>query len=305
MDMILISVIVCLSVFIVWILVKYILLKHNIRNFSSELEKLKSSDYRQPVKVTDFDDDLVKLAVLVNEHVDIQRELGAGYREKEKQLGTVISGISHDFRTPLTSSLGYLQMIEKSGKLTGKNREYLATAIQKNRYLKELSDDFFEFARNENHSGEMTFEEVNLSNLMTEILLEQHSWIEDRKIEIQFEVEDGIVINTDPHLLERILENLMSNAAKYADGSFGVSLKKSEDNVILKVFNGLPEGITVDTERVFEPFYRMDARTSEGSGLGLYVVKLLCDRLGWTVSAEVTAKNNFSLEIIMKTETDQ
>ena len=179
------------------------------------------------------------------------------------------------------------------------------TAIQKNRYLKELSDDFFEFARNENHSGEMTFEKVNLSNLVTETLLEQHSWIEDRKIEIQFEVEDGIVINTDPHLLERILENLMSNASKYADGSFGVYLKKSEDNVSLKVFNGLAEGITVDTERVFEPFYRMDARTSEGSGLGLYVVKLLCDRLGWIVSAEVTAKNNFSLEIIMKTQTRQ
>ncbi len=297
MDMIFISVIVCLFVFIVWILVKYILLKRNIRNFSSELEKLKSSDYRQPVKVTDFDEDLVKLAVLVNEHVDIQRELGAGYREKERQLGTVISGISHDFRTPLTSSLGYLQMIEKSGELTGKNREYLATAIQKNRYLKELSDDFFEFARNENHSGEMTFEEVNLSNLMTETLLEQHSWIESRKIETDFEVEDGIVINTDSHLLERILENLMSNSRKYADGSFGVSLKNADDNVTLKVFNGLSEGALVDTERVFEPFYRMDARTSEGSGLGLYVVKLLCERLGWTVSAEITRQNIFSVKI--------
>jgi len=305
MDMIFISVIVCLSVFIVWILVKYILLKRNIRNFSSELEKLKSSDYRQPVKVTDFDDDLVKLAVLVNEHVDIQRELGAGYREKEKQLGTVISGISHDFRTPLTSSLGYLQMIEKSGELMGKNREYLMTAIQKNRYLKELSDDFFEFARNENQSGDMTTEDVNLSNLMTETLLEQHSWIESRKMKTDFEVEDGIVINTDPHLLERILENLMSNASKYADGSFGVSLKKSEEHVSLKVFNGLAEGITVDTERVFEPFYRMDARTSEGSGLGLYVVKLLCERLGWKVSAEITEQNIFSLEIMMKTQTRQ
>ena len=297
MDMIFISVIVCLSVFIVWILVKYILLKRNIRNFSSELEKLKNSDYRQPVKVTDFDDDLVKLAVLVNEHVDIQRELGAGYREKEKQLGTVISGISHDFRTPLTSSLGYLQMIEKSGELTGKNREYLATAIQKNRYLKELSDDFFEFARNENHSGEMSFEAVNLSNLITETLLEQHSWIESRQMDTDFDVEDGIVINTDPHLLERILENLMSNAAKYAEESFGLSLKESGERVSLKVFNGLTEEISVDTERVFEPFYRMDARTSEGSGLGLYVVKLLCERLGWTVSAEVTKQNIFSVEI--------
>ena len=297
MDIIFVSVIVCLFLFLVWLLFKYFQLKRNIRNFSSELEKLKDSDYRQPVKVTDFDRDLVKLEVLVNDHVDIQRELGAGYREKEKRLGTVISGISHDFRTPLTSSLGYLQMIEKSGELTEKNREYLATAIQKNRYLKELSDDFFEFAKSENRSGELTAETVNLSNLITETILEQHEWIERRRIETVFEVEEGIVINTDPHLLERILENLMSNSRKYADGSFGVSLKNADDNVTLKVFNGLSEGALVDTERVFEPFYRMDARTSEGSGLGLYVVKLLCERLGWTVSAEITKQNIFSVKI--------
>lgn len=188
-------------------------------------------------------------------------------------------------------------MIEKSGELTGNNREYLATAIQKNRYLKELSDDFFEFAKSENQSGELTAETVNLSNLITETILEQHEWIERRRIETVFEVEEGIVINTDPHLLERILENLMSNSRKYADGSFGVSLKNADDNVTLKVFNGLSEGALVDTERVFEPFYRMDARTSEGSGLGLYVVKLLCERLGWTVSAEITKQNIFSVKI--------
>ena len=300
MDIIFVSVIVCLFLFSGWILMKYCLLKRNIRNFSSELEKLKDSDYRQPVKVTDFDADLVKLAVLVNDHVDIQRELGTGYREKEKRLGTVISGISHDFRTPLTSSLGFLQMIEKSGELTGKNMEYLMTAIQKNRYLKELSDDFFEFAKSENRSGELASETVNLSNIITETVLEQHEWTESRGLETEFEVEDGIVINTDHHMLERILENLMSNVRKYADGSFGVSLKNAEDHVTLKVFNGLSEGVSVDTERVFEPFYRMDARTSEGSGLGLYVVKLLCERLGWTVSAEITKQNIFSVEITME-----
>ena len=89
----------------------------------------------------------------------------------------------------------------------------------------------------------------------------------------------------------------MSNSRKYADGSFGVSLKNTEDHVTLKVFNGLSAGASVDTERVFEPFYRMDARTSEGSGLGLYVVKLLCERLGWTVSAEITEKNVFDVKI--------
>ena len=75
-----------------------------------------------------FDKDIVKLAVKVNEHTDIQRKLGNDYEQSKKQLSTVISGISHDFRTPLTASLGYLQMIEKSGALSEKNAEYLAVA---------------------------------------------------------------------------------------------------------------------------------------------------------------------------------
>ena len=76
---------VCLLVILCVLLWKYISLKKNIRHFSQELEKLKDSDYRQPVKVTDFDRDLVELAVKVNEHTDIQRQLGVEYEERKKK----------------------------------------------------------------------------------------------------------------------------------------------------------------------------------------------------------------------------
>lgn len=278
---------VCLLVILSILLWKYISLKKNIRHFSQELEKLKDSDYRQPVKVTDFDRDLVELAVKVNEHTDIQRQLGVEYEERKKQLGTVISGISHDFRTPLTASLGYLQMIEKSGELSDKNAEYLAIVMQKNRYLKELSDEFFELTKMENNHDELHLEALNFSNLLTETVLEQHSWIEDRNIAADFEIADGIMIQSDLRCLTRILNNLMSNAQKYTADSFGVMLKQDGDRVTFCVSNTLADSTSLDIDRVFEPFYRMDARTAGGSGLGLYVVKMLCDRLGWTVCAEI------------------
>lgn len=288
---------VCLFIILSIILWKYISVKRNIRHFSQELEKLKDSDYRQPVKVTDFDRDLVELAVKVNEHTDIQRQLSVGYEERKKQLGTVISGISHDFRTPLTASLGYLQMIEKSGALSEKNAEYLAIAMQKNRYLKELSDEFFELKKIENSNEELQPEEVNLSNLLTETLFEQHSWITERNIRTEFDIDDGILIETDTHCLTRILNNLMSNAQKYTADSFGVMLKQDDERVMLRVSNTLADSASLDIDKVFEPFYRMDARTAGGSGLGLYVVKLLCDRLGWTVCAEL---NHNQFEIIIQ-----
>ena len=287
MGTVLAIVCVCLFVIVCVLLWKYLSLKRNIRHFSRELEKLKDSDYRQPVKVTDFDRDLVQLAVKVNEHTDIRRQLGVGYEERRKQLAAVISGISHDFRTPLTASLGYLQMIEKSGGLSDKNMEYLGIVMQKNRCLKELSDEFFELTKIENDSEEPQLEEVDLGKILTETLLEQHSWIAGRDIKTELDIAEGIVIRADMHFLTRILGNLMSNARKYTADHFGAILKREGERTVLCVSNTLADSSSLDIDRVFEPFYRMDARTADGSGLGLYVVKTLCDKLGWTVRAEL------------------
>ena len=298
MEILLRTACVCLLVILSIILWKYISLKRNIRNFSQELEKLKDSDYKQPVKVTDFDRDLVELAVKINEHTDIQQKLENKYAQSKKQLGTVISGISHDFRTPLTASLGYLQMIEKSGELSEKNTEYLAVVVQKNKYLKELSDEFFELTKIENNKEELNFQEINFSNLLTEILLEQYFWITERNISAKFDISDSILIRTDLLCLTRILNNLMSNAQKYTADSLTVILKQENKQVTLLVSNTLTDSISFDINKVFEPFYRMDTRTAGGSGLGLYIVKLLCNKLGWTVDAKVDI-NTFSIEILM------
>ena len=287
MEILLGTVCVCLLVILCVLLWKYFSLKQNIRRFSQELEKLKNTDYRQPLKVTDFDKDLAELAVKVNEHTDMQRQLGVEYAERKKQLGTVISGISHDFRTPLTASLGYLQMIEKSGQLSDKNAEYLSIAMQKNQYLKALSDEFFELTKIENGGEALRIEKMNLSNLLTETLLEQHAWITERKIKTNFDLADGIMINADVHCLTRILQNLMSNAQKYTADCFCVTLKQDSDCVTFCVSNTLADSTALNVDKVFEPFYRLDSRTAGGSGLGLYVVKLLCERLGWTVGAEL------------------
>lgn len=298
MEYALISVCVCLLIFLIFIMCKYFSLKKNIRHFSHELEKLKDSDYRQPVKVSDFDKDIVELAVKVNEHTDIQRKLGDEYEQSKKQIGTVISGISHDFRTPLTASLGYLQMIEKSGELSPKNSEYLSVAMQKNKYLKELSDEFFELTKLESNPEDLKCEDINLSNILTQTLLEQHEWIEKNSISSEFDIAEGIVVHTDFHYLERILDNLMSNAHKYTADRLSVSLKTNGESYVLSVANTLYDSDSVDIHRIFEPFYRMNARTENGTGLGLYVVKLLCDRLGWSVTAGLS--DVFSIEIIIR-----
>ena len=291
-------IIICLFVLFFIFFLKYIILKKQIKSFGRQVESRKSIEYSSPIKVDNFDRDIVELAVKLNEHTDIQRSLDVEYKRSKEQLNNVISGISHDFRTPLTASLGYLQMIKKSGELTEKNAEYLEIALQKNTYLKELSDEFFELSKIENGHEEIVNENINLSNLLSDLIMEQYSWMQDKNIAPDFDIADGIVIKSNPRYIMRIAENLFSNAEKYAHSRFGLSLNECGGKVILSVFNDTEDSMDIDIKRVFEPFYKPSSRNKSGSGLGLYVVKCLCEKLNANVSADFDEKNDFRITII-------
>lgn len=290
-------IIICLFVLFFIFFVKYITLKKQIKSFGRQVEQRKNINYSSPIKVDNFDRDIVALAVKLNEHTDIQRSLDVEYKRSKEQLNNVISGISHDFRTPLTASLGYLQMIEKSGELTGKNAEYLEIALQKNTYLKELSDEFFELSKIKNGHEEMTMESVNLSNLISDLVMEQYNWMQERNISPDFHIADGIVINSNRRYIMRIVENLFSNAEKYAFSRFGISLSECEGKITLTTVNDTENGTEIDINRVFEPFYKPSARNKSGSGLGLYVVKCLCDKLSAAASAELDKEGEFRITV--------
>ena len=297
-NRVMIVVIVCLFVLFFVFFLKYIILKRQIKSFGRQVESRKGVEYGSPIKVDNFDRDIVDLAVKLNEHTDIQRILDVEYKRSREQLNNVISGISHDFRTPLTAALGYLQMIEKSGELTGKNAEYLEIALQKNAYLKELSDEFFELSKLENGQENVTLESINLSNLISDFVMEQYGWMQEREITPDFEISDGIVIESNLNYVMRITENLFSNAQKYTLKNLGVSVSKNESRVILSVFNDTEESMEIDITRVFEPFYKPVSRNKSGSGLGLYVVKCLSDKLGIEAKAEFDKNGFFRITVI-------
>lgn len=290
-------IIICLFVLFFIFFVKYIILKKQIRSFGRQVESRKSIDYCSPITLDNFDRDIVELAVKLNEHTDIQRYLDSEYKRSKEQLNNVISGISHDFRTPLTASLGYLQMIEKSGELTGKNAEYLEIALQKNTYLKELSDEFFELSKIENSTEELPTENINLSNLISDLVMEQYGWLQQRNIAADFDIADGVILNSCRRYILRIVENLFSNAEKYAFSRFGITLGERDKKITLTAFNDTEDFANIDINRVFEPFYKPSSRNKGGSGLGLYVVKCLCDKLSATVSARLDNDGEFRITI--------
>lgn len=286
MEGFLIAVMVCLSLLTGYILLKSISLKRQLRGFAEEVRAHSDEEYGALVRVESFDKEITELADALNEHIRLRQQSAERNARERRELSNIISGISHDFRTPLTASLGYLQMIEKSGELTGSVKEYLGIAIEKNLYLKTLSDDFFEISKIDADSENAPVREpVDLSKLLSERLLEQYEWITEKSLRTEFVIGEGIIAESDPHSLERIVTNILSNAAKYAEEFLEVRLTSDEHGAHLTVSNGFSACEEIDVNRVFEPFYRACSRSKEGSGLGLYVAKALCERLGCDITA--------------------
>lgn len=275
---------------------KYFTCKRQLRSFTKAAARHKDSGYQQPVKVETFDKDIVALANELNGYIDVQQKRSELYVREKQELSHIISGISHDFRTPLTAALGYMQLMEKSGELSPKNREYLEIAYEKNRYLKQLSDDFFALSKLENSGEAPEKERLDFSKLLSEQLLEQYGWISGKRLKTDFRIAESIFLESDLHLLKRMLDNLFSNAEKYAEGYLSVLLENEGTAVVLRIRNGCSEGVPIEIDRIFEPFYRTPSRSRSGSGLGLYVVKCLSERLGGTVCADFNG-TDFSVEL--------
>lgn len=131
--------------------------------------------------------------------------------------------------------------------------------------------------------------ELDLTNLLSESILEQYSRITEREIEASFELPKApVLITTEPHSLRRIIDNLLSNAQKYAKNKFLVSLTSDQEQILLTVSNDIKNPDTFDVSKVFEPFYHSSSKACEGSGLGLYVVQCLAKCLGYQGEAAYT-----------------
>lgn len=272
--------------------------KKQMRLFTERINKRKQEDVNQTVTVEYFDKDIVDLAMALNEYTDLIKNKTLQIEDERRQLKNVIAGISHDFRTPLTAAKGYMQLIKKTGNLDEKNQEYLDIALAKTDYLKVLSDAFFEVSSLEAKNEEVEIAEVNVTKLLSEICLGQYEGINERGLATKIKIpEQDVYVRSNEEMLKRIFENFFSNALKYSKTYLNIDFvcgKSAGNNgpgesgecVEISFANDIDAETIIDTDHVFDAFYRDASRHSEGAGLGLYVVKCLTEKLGHTVEAK-------------------
>lgn len=269
---------------------------------SRQLEDLSAGRSEKKISLTLVDARLNELATQINENMEIQKQLRIDTRKSEQRLKDSIAGVSHDLRTPLTAIIGYVQMLERSG-LSGEQQEKAAVILKKADAMRELVESFFELSVMESGQSELAEEPVNFTNIVSEAVVDFIPRFEAEELEPDVDLGDkSLYMAGDRTALRRIVQNLLSNALKYTAGRVEVTLEERDGEIILTVANEVKPDTPPDMERLFERFYTADdSRNSGSAGLGLYIVKLLAEKMQGAVSASLENKT-LSIYIVFQEE---
>lgn len=223
----------------------------------------------------------------------------AAAKEAEQRKNDLIVYLAHDLKTPLTSVIGYLNLLKEQPDLTPEQRtKYTGIALEKAERLEELINEFFDITRFNLSTITLETSRISLSRMMEQLCDEFNPVLAEKGLVWQADIEKDVDILCDPDKLERVFDNLIRNAVNYGyeNSVITLTLKKitanepeKSDIAEITVRNN---GRTIPPEklnRVFEQFFRLDSsRTSStgGSGLGLAIAKEITELHGGSIKAE-------------------
>ncbi len=259
----------------------YIFIKvRRFQTIQDGLRIFKTGDYDNKIKL-DGAGEFRQLAEDINSmtaglKVAVQNEV------KSERLKTeLITNVSHDIKTPLTSIISYVDLLKREGLNSSNAPKYLDVLDRKSNRLKVLTEDLFEAAKANSGSIEPNFEKVNVNALISQILGELDEKINES--DLTFKVtqdKEKIYAKADGRLLSRVMENLLSNIFKYAlkESRVYIDITENEKQVIISFKNISAYELNIPVDELMERFKRGDeSRSSEGSGLGLAIAKSLME----------------------------
>ncbi len=213
-------------------------------------------------------------------------------REIEQRKSDLIVYLAHDLKTPLTSVIGYLTLLNDHPELDMALRaEYTGVALSKAERLEELINEFFDITRFSLMDIKLEPKRCNLSRMLEQVAYEFNPALSERGLSWKLNITPGLEIVCDPDKLERVFENIIRNAVSYsyADTIVLLSARRTRDGVRVCVIN---RGKTIPPDslkHLFDQFYRADAARSSssgGAGLGLAIAHRITELHGGTIKAE-------------------
>lgn len=214
-------------------------------------------------------------------------------RRLEKQKNELITNVSHDLRTPLTSIMGYLRLL-RDGRFENKEKgnEYIKIAFSKSQQLENLIEDLFEYTKLIDGNMSLARHDVCINKLLGQLIDEITPQAENHGLSIVKRFPDELLYAVvDSEQTVRLFDNLLMNAIKYSkdNGDIQVFLQRHQHYLEVSISNQSDEFTKEELENLFERFYKRDhsrSRVAEGSGLGLAIAKSIVELQEGEIKAE-------------------
>ena len=287
----LMTVVIVLLALVAYLSYTIYLSRKELREFRENLEDKEASEIKVALQSYSYTGELNEICKIIEAIIDSKNTMGQKYNASIENQNLMITNISHDFRTPLTSIMGYIDVYEKT-----RDEKYLEIIKKKAEELKELIDGFYDFSRLVSKSYKIDKRVFNLDDFIKEEIVNYYDYYIAKGQMIDVEL-DRVRCFQDEKNLKIVVDNLISNMMKYSEGGDKIELKRKDGYFELK-FSNIAQIETDDNiERVFERNYTIDkSKNDASSGLGLNIVENLCELMGLEVS--VAYKNEiFSILI--------
>ena len=285
-----------------WIWVYYKLLQYNkkVQKINEALRNIYEGNPNVKLNEEELEGTLKIMAKYIN-------DIAGGFTNaieqslKSERLKTeLITNVSHDIKTPLTSIINYVDLLKKEDINNAQIEQYIAVLDKKSQRLKKLIEDLVEASKVSSGNVKLNMEVINLKELLNQTVGEFEDKLEKKNLKIEMDLPtENVLIKADNRYLYRVIENVFSNITKYAlEGSrVYIKLEKQKEAIYLEFKNISKDKLNISAEELMQRFVRGDkSRYTEGSGLGLSIAESLTELQGGKFKIDIDG-DLFKVEI--------
>lgn len=285
-----IFIVILLSCMNIYLFTYLFLMKKEIRKIKIQLDNYNLLKTRKKLDISLMDKDIESLCESINKNIDVSSEFQLKEIESKNELKEIIANISHDLRTPLTSIIGYIQILRNPKISDTKKYEYLDITERRGKDLQRLLNDFFLLSIIESPNHDLKLEAVDIKEVFYDVLTSFYDEFTNNLIEPKINIlNEDISILGETSSVKRVIENLMINLIKHSTGKVEINLLRVNDEIILKIINSAENLNKVEAKLIFNKFYKVDkSRNKEkgNTGLGLLIVKELMEKMHGSVNSD-------------------
>ncbi len=258
------------------------------------IHQISKGDLMYRLDTTALQGETLEMAKAINEMGEGLSEAVEAIVKNERLKSELITNVSHDLKTPLTSIVNYVDLLKRENLQDPRARQYIEILDQKSQRLKQLTEDLVEASKISSGNVELDMERLELQSMLMQACGEFEERFEQRGLRIVWDMErEPVFIITDGRQLWRILENLLGNIFKYAQSETEVQVQLRRDGAeaLIVLENSSREEITVEADELTGRFVRGDkSRSSEGSGLGLSIAQNLAELMDGKFELRIEGK---------------